>query len=88
MMVALPIHIGSLRPATMKLAVEPVRFDAQAPMKSIITRYMATPVNIVASVLKRKSPVLVYFSYTLASTQLQEKYQALRYGVIVRTGEA
>ena len=38
MIVALPIHIDSLRPATMKLAVEPVLFDAQIPMNSIITR--------------------------------------------------
>ncbi len=38
MIVALPIHMGNLRPATMKLAAEPVPFDAQMPMTNINTR--------------------------------------------------
>ena len=36
--VALQIQIGILRPATMKLAVEPALFDATAPMTSIIVK--------------------------------------------------
>ena len=51
MIVALPIQIGILRPATMKFVVESAFFDAKMPMDSMITRYMATPMKIIVSVL-------------------------------------